>query len=275
MLVGAAQIDVSIGNKAANLAKCLRYLESAHQKGIKLIVFPECALTGYVFNSFDEAFEMSEAVPGESTKVLEDACRKYDMIMAIGLLEKNGGELYNTAVLITPDGLCGKYRKTHTLVLGVDRFIRPGKELSTFLLQDIMVGITICYDQRFPEAARVMGLKGAQLIISPSNLPEGAEVYANFVNRTRASENRLFIISCNRVGKERNVRFIGYSQIIDYSGEILAEGSETLEEIIKAEIIIEKADVKHVVNIPGEYEFDIFGDRRPELYGQITVNDIH
>lgn len=203
MLVGAAQIDVSIGDKAGNLKKCLRYIEMAHQQDIELILFPECTLTGYVFNSFDEAFEISETVPGGSTKLLEDACRKYNITAAVGLLERDGGKLYNTAVLISSNGLIGKYRKTHQLILGVDRYIDSGEEFPVCSLPETIIGITICYDQRFPDVARVMALKGAEIILHPANLLEKAEAYADFLNRTRACENRLFLISANRVGEER------------------------------------------------------------------------
>lgn len=270
MLVGAAQIDVSIGDKSANMEKCLRFLDMARRQNIEMLVFPECALTGYVFNSFDEAFQLAETVPGESTRQIKDTCRKYEITAIVGLLEQDRGKLYNSAVLINPEGLLGTYRKTHTLCLGVDRYISRGEDLPVFSIPQGKVGILICYDQRFPEHARIMALKGAQIIVHPTNLPENAEAYANFFNQARACENRLFVISASRVGQERNVRFIGRSQIIEYSGKILAEGSEDKEEIIKAEINLKESIVKHVVNIPGEYEFDLFEDRRPELYREIT-----
>jgi len=273
MLVGAAQIDISIGRKKENLSKCLNLLKTAAVQHIELLVFPECALTGYVFNSRDEASLMAETVPGQSTDSLKEACHKYKITALVGLLEHDGGEIYNTAVLINPEGLVGKYRKSHTLFLGGDRYILPGEDLTVFSLYKNKVGILICYDQRFPEPARVLALKGAQVILNPANLPQGAEAYPDFFNRARACENRVFIVHANRVGEERGVRFIGRSQIIDYSGRILAEGNSTNEEIIKAQIKPEEADLKHVVNAPGEYEFDVFGDRRPDLYRVIAEPD--
>ena len=270
MLVGAAQINISIGRKKENLSKCLNLLKAAADQHIELLVFPECALTGYVFNSYDEAFLMAETIPGESIDLLKEACHKYKITTLVGLLEHDGDKIYNTAVLINPEGLVGKYRKSHTLCLGVDRYILPGEDLPVFSLYQAKVGILICYDQRFPEPARVLALKGAQVILNPTNSPQGAEAYSNFLNQARACENRVFIVHANRVGEERGVRFIGRSQIIDYSGRILVEGSSTNEEIIKAQIKPEEADLKHVVNTPGAYEFDVFGDRRPDLYGVIT-----
>jgi predicted amidohydrolase len=266
-------MDVSLGDKPANLKKCLKFLEMAAGQDIELVVFPECALTGYVFRSREEAAQMAETVPGESTRRLEEACRKYKITAVVGLLEQIKDKLYNSAALIGPQGLLGLYRKTHTLCLGVDRFVSRGEDLPVFSIPQGRLGILICYDQRFPEPARVMALKGAQMILNPANLPEGAEVYRNFFNRARACENRLFLINADRIGKERDTRFIGHSQIIDYSGRILAEASGDREEIIRAEIRPEETNVKHVINIPGEYEFDLLGDRRPDLYGEITGVD--
>ena len=269
MQVAAAQIAISLANKSVNLNKCLHFLQLASRQHVELVVFPECALTGYVFNSFNEAFQVSETVPGESTQVLEKACHEHKISTAVGLLERDGDRLYNTAVLITPEGLLGKYRKTHLICLGVDRYVSQGEELPVFSTLQGKVAILICYDLRFPEPARVTALKRTQVILNPANLPEGAEAYAGFLNQARACENRVFIISTNRVGEERNVRFIGRSQIIDYAGRVLAEGSKSDEELIRAEIILGQADLKHVVNRPGEYEFDVFGDRRPALYEPI------
>jgi len=266
MQVGAAQINIVIGEKADNLHKCLNFIEIGEREDIDILVFPECALTGYVFNSYDEAFQIAEPVPGKSTNVLEKACCENKITTVIGLLEKENDELYNTSVLISPEGIVGKYRKSHLLCLGVDRYVSRGEELPVFNISQGQAGMLVCYDQRFPEPARVLALKGAQMILNPTNLPEGAESYADFFNQARACENRVYIVSANRVGEERNVRFIGRSQIISCSGQILAEADATTEMLIKAEISPRQADLKHIVNIPREYELDIFGDRRPELY---------
>lgn len=271
MIVGAAQIDILIGDKSSNLEKCLRCLEEAHRQGIELLVFPECTLSGYVFERFEEACQVSESIPGKSTELLERASRKYHIMTVVGLLEREGQSLYNTVVLIGPNGLVGKYRKTHLLVLGVDRLVQPGNDLSTFPIQGGKAGMLICYDTRLPEPARVLALKGAQVIFNPANLPQNAEAYPNFFNRARACENRVYFISANRVGTERGVFFIGRSQIVEYTGNILAESDGVNEGLIKAEINLTKASVKHVVNIPGEYEFDLFKDRRPQLYNSLVA----
>lgn len=270
MVIGAAQIDISIGEKVRNLDKCQQWLKRAREEKVDLLVFPECSVNGYVFNSFEEAYRNADAIPGEVSQTLESFCKESRVTIAIGLLEKEGDKVYNTALLIGPQGIIGKYRKSHLLCLGVDRYTTPGQGLDVFSLPEVQVGILICYDMRFPEAARVEALKGAQVIVVPNNLPKGAEAYASFINRTRACENRVFLVSANRVGTEKGVEFIGKSQIVGIGGQILAEGSPNTEELILREITPSEANVKHIVNVPGEYEFDLLGDRRPKLYSEIT-----
>ncbi len=274
MLIGAVQFDVSFADKSRNLEKCVDFLKEAGKKKLDLLVFPECALSGYMFENADEAFDMAETVTGESTAELEEVCRHYNITVAIGLLEKYEGDLFNTAVLISPQGIVGKYRKTHTLTLGVDRFIRGGQNFPIFDVGGVKAGLLICYDQRFPEAARALGLQGAQIIMALSNLPVGAEAYAGFLNQARACENRLFLISANRVGVERGARFLGRSQIIDFAGNILAEASKDKEEMLVAKIDPRVAATKHVILSPGEYEFDVFKDRRPDLYNKLHFNQL-
>ncbi|WP_206812703.1 carbon-nitrogen hydrolase family protein [Paradesulfitobacterium ferrireducens] len=270
MLVAVAQIDIAFKEKQLNLDKCIGYLRLAARQGAKIVVFPECTLTGYNFSSFEEALSVAEEVPGESTQRLIEACRDHGISAVIGLLERSKDKVYNTTLLITSEGLLGKYRKTHLLCLGVDRFTSQGNELPVFETKLGKIGMLICYDQRFPEPARALALQGAQVILNPMNLPTGAEAYPNHLFQSRACENRVFIVAANRVGVENGVRFIGRSQIINIFGQVLAEGDNVAESLITAEIIPSQADQKHVINRPGEYEFDIVADRRPELYKVIT-----
>jgi predicted amidohydrolase len=128
----------------------------------------------------------------------------------------------------------------------------------------------ICYDIRFPEAARVLALKGAEVIALPTNWPEGAESSPEFITRTRAWENRVFIVAANRVGVERGRKFIGRSQIVSPNGEIMVEAGPDEETIIYADLDLSLARQKRIVIEPGEWELDITGGRRPELYGELV-----
>lgn len=270
MRVGIAQIDCKFKSKEANIDKCEKFIIKAKEHSVDLLVFPECTMNGYVYNGFDEAFVEAETVPGDLADKLVSLCNKYHITGLFGMLEKENAKLYNIVLLVTPEGVVGKYRKTHLLHLGVDRFTTPGSEISVYNLPQAKVTPLICYDLRFPEPSRVAALKGAQIILSPSNFPKGAEAYSSFINKTRGCENRVFVVSANRVGVEGGYEFIGKSQIVNNLGHVLAEASGDKEELIYADISPEIADMKHTVIVPEEYEFNVFEDRKTDVYGVLV-----
>jgi predicted amidohydrolase len=128
----------------------------------------------------------------------------------------------------------------------------------------------VCYDLRFPEPIRILALAGAQLVALPTNWPDSAVIYPQHLARTRAAENGIFLAAANRIGEERGTRFLGHSLIVDPDGRVLAEADGTEERLLLAEIDLERAAEKRRVFRPGEYELDLFGDRRPELYGRLA-----
>jgi predicted amidohydrolase len=132
------------------------------------------------------------------------------------------------------------------------------------------VGIQICFDLRFPEGMRACALAGAELVAHPTNWPTAARPVADFVTRTRALENRVFLLTADRVGRERWAEFGGWSQIVDPGGRRLAEASEGREGLLVAEIDPTEARAKDLVLSPGEYEMRLFEGRRPELYGGLV-----
>jgi predicted amidohydrolase len=267
--VAVAQTEPKLGEAERNLESCLAFLEEAAGAGAQLLVLPECAIPGYMFDSADEALQFAEEVPGRSTEALEKACRRLNTYAVCGLLEREGDLLRNAAVLVGPAGLIGKYRKTHLPFLGVDRFVAPGDELCVFDTPLGRIGLEICYDLRFPEVTRTLALKGAEIVAHPTNFPMAAKVQTEVITLARAAENRLFLLTANRVGKERRSEFCGWSQIVDPYGKRLAEAGETEETLLVADVDLEKARDKDYV-IPGEYELYLFGDRRPELYGALV-----
>jgi predicted amidohydrolase len=135
----------------------------------------------------------------------------------------------------------------------------------------LRVGMNICYDSAFPEAARCLALLGADLIALPTNWPPGAECMAQHAIRTRAMENAVYYAAVNRVGEERGFRFIGLSSICGPNGDVLAESSGTEEEILYAEIDPARARRKRIVRVPDKHEIDRFADRRPEMYGPLSA----
>jgi predicted amidohydrolase len=269
MQVAVAQMEPRLGENERNLEAGLVRFEEAVAAGAELLVLPECAIPGYMFGSLEEAMAFSEEIPGPTTDALEEACRRLGAHVVCGLLEREGDLLYNAAVLVGPEGLIGSYRKTHLPFLGVDRFTTPGDELSVFDTPLGRIGLEICYDLRFPEVTRTLALRGADIVAHPTNFPMAAKVQTEVITLARAAENRIYLLTANRVGKERWGEFCGWSQIVDPFGKRLVEAGETEEVLLVADIDVEKARDKDYV-IPGEYELYLFGDRRPGLYGALV-----
>jgi 5-aminopentanamidase len=271
--VAVAQLDPKLGEKQRNLEVCLARLEEAVAARAQLLVLPECAVPGYMFDSAEDALPFAEEIPGPTTEALAEACRRLDAHVVCGLLERDGDVLHNAAVLVGPDGLVGTYRKTHLPFLGVDRFVAAGDELNVYETPLGRIGIEICYDLRFPEATRTLALRGADLIAHPTNFPLAARVQTELITVARAAENRVFLLTANRVGKERWAEFCGWSQIVDPYGRRLAEADGTEETLLVAEVDVEQARDKDYV-VPDDYELYLFGDRRPELYGALVEEHV-
>jgi 5-aminopentanamidase len=269
MQVAVAQIDPQLGEKERNLATCFARMEEAAAAGAQLLVLPECAIPGYMFTSGEEALPYAEEIPGPSSEALERECARLNLYVVCGLLERDGDTLRNAAVFVGPDGLIGSYRKSHLPFLGVDRFVVPGDTLPVFETPLGRIGIEICYDLRFPEVTRTLALKGADMVAHPTNFPMAAKVQTELITVARAAENRIYLLTANRVGKERWGEFCGWSQIVDPYGKRLAEADEREETLLVGEVDLEKARDKDYV-IPGEYELYLFGHRRPELYGALV-----
>ncbi len=269
--IAAIQMDPKIMANRANLDKILLKARTAAGYGANLIVFPECALTGYVFNSREEAIPFMETIPGPSTAELAACCHELDVHIVIGLLEIDANRCFNAAVLVGPQGLVGKYRKVHLPFLGIDRFIDPGDHPFQVHQTPIgNIGIHICYDCNSPESSRIMALMGADILALPTNWPEGRAIVPKHVVITRAYENRVHFVVADRVGMERDTKFIGLSKIVNAWGDTLIEASITDEEIITAEVSLAEARQKRIVFKAGEFELDFIGSRRPDLYGEIT-----
>jgi predicted amidohydrolase len=269
--IACAQFDCRLGDKPFNLDRIRTMLREAARAGAYLVVFPECALTGYCFNNKEEASAVAEPLPGRASDAVAADCRDLRVYVIFGLVElsSSGDGFFNACALVGPSGLIAGYRKIHLPFLGLDRFALPGDQ--AFAVHDIgglRVGMSICYDGGFPESARVLTLLGADLIVLPTNWPTGASSTANFVIQTRALENHIYYAAANRTGDERGFHFIGRSRIANCSGELMASTEES-EAIIYAEIDPAQARNKRVIKLAGQYEIDRVADRRPEMYGPI------
>ncbi len=270
--MAAVQMDPKLMNPKENLEGILSAVKKAADNQSNLIVFPECSLTGYIFHSRQEALPFAETIPGPSTEKLASLCRDVKVYVIVGLLEKEDDRLFNAAALVGPQGLIGKYRKNHLPFLGVDRFVDRGdKPFEVHQTPIGNIGLHICYDIVFPESSRIMTLLGADILALPTNFPQNrGEIVSTYIVSARAIENRVHVVSADRVGSERGHSFAGLSKIVNASGSILGLASPDKEEIIYGEVSLDSARQKHVTVIPGEYEVDYIQDRRPEIYGVIT-----
>lgn len=271
MKLAGVQMDVAFGDREKNLAAVEAHLRESARHGAQIVVFPECVLPGYCFDSLAEARAHAEPIPGPATERLAALCRELSVYAVVGMLEDAGDRLFNAAVLVGPAGIGGLYRKVHLPYLGVDRFTTAGDGgFAVHAAGEASIGMSICYDAAFPEAARVLALQRADLIALPTNWPPGAQCTADYLINARALENNVYFIAVNRVGTERGFEFIGQSKICDPRGRVLAEARHTDETILYAEIDLAFAREKHIVRVPGKHEIDRFADRRPEMYARIA-----
>lgn len=267
--IACVQMDVSIGDVEANRLKIVERLRTAGDAGAELVIFPECALSGYCFDSLEEAAPFAEPIDGPSTRAFADACRETGVHAVIGFIERDDSRYYNAAMLVGPGGggVIGNYRKVHLPFLGVDRFLTPGnRRFEVFELPFGRIGINICYDASFPEAARALKLLGAELIVLPTNWPTGAWRTAEFIINARACENHVNFAAANRCGVERGWEFIGRSKVVDFNGDTLAESPRVGEEMLIIDVDLQEANKNKIVNVAGAYEIDRLADRRPEFY---------
>ncbi len=254
----------------ANARRAAATLRELHAQGVNLAVFPEAYLTGYCVECLDDATRIALPATHEALVLLQNVCDETGILCIVGYAESfSPTKLRNTVALLQPNQPPETYSKTHLPELGYDKFVERGDHLNVFETALGKIGIIICYDLRLPEAARVLALKGAELIVLPTNWPVGAEISADLIAITRAVENRVFLATCDRVGEENGFKFIGKSKIISPIGTVLASAGDQ-EETLIADIDLAQARQKRIVGIPGKYEMDIFGSRHPGLYQILT-----
>jgi predicted amidohydrolase len=270
MQISAVQTDVAFKDPETNLRRLEDVVRAEVRAGSTLTVFPECYLPGYCFDSADEARPFAESIPGPSTDRIARLCRELRTYVVVGLLEAAGADLFNVAALIGPEGLIGSYRKVHLPWLGIDRFTTAGERpFEVFKAGDLNIGMLICYDGGFPEASRVLALRGADLIVLPTNWPPGGRTMAEYAVNSRAMENSVYFAAVNRVGTENGFSFIGRSRICGPDGTTLVSLDHDQPGVIRTTLNLPLARSKRIVRVPGKHVIDRLADRRPALYGPI------
>jgi predicted amidohydrolase len=231
MRTGFLQYDVVFGDKEANQRKILSLIGGDR---FDLLVLPELALTGYFMPSRAKTVELAEEfASGETFEFFRDAAHRQDGAIVFGFAERAGDKVYNSAALLCPDGTAYLYRKTHLFNLEKQWFDPGDTGFRVFEFRGARIGIMICFDWLFPESARTLMLRGADIICHPSNL---VLPYCQDPMITRCLENRVYAITCNRTGMERQgdemLAFTGRSQIVGPRGELLASSDGTGEKLV-------------------------------------------
>ena len=261
MRIGIYQNNPQFGEVKENLEQAFSMIDTIEAE---LIVLPELFTTGYQFTEIEEVNELAEEIPsGPTCNALMEYAYSKKIYIAFGIAEKQEGRLFNSAALIGPEGFIGKYRKSH-LFYEEKLFFSPGDTgFNVFDMGAAKLGLMICYDWWFPEAARTLALNGADIICHPANL---VLTGCQKAMQTRSLENAVFSVTANRIGSEarggkEELNFTGRSQIVDPSGQVILSLDSNKEGAAAVDIDIEKAGDKSITSLN-----DRFNDRRPELY---------
>jgi predicted amidohydrolase len=260
--VSIVQFSPILFEKTKNQEKIISIIEKDDSD---IIVFPELSTSGYFFMNRTEAASMAEAKDSEFNRKIQDLSKQFGKIIVYGFAEYDVEKIYNTAAIVFPDEkLTFYYRKTHLFYR--ERFCFDEGNSGFLVIEDkerdIRIGAMICYDWRFPEAARTLGLKGADLIVCPSNLV--TDVWQKAMP-ARALENKVYLAVANRCGSEcrdgEELLFKGESALYSYNGDLVIKAAQLGEAIIKGEIVPERTRIKAFNDFN-----DIDKDRRPEYY---------
>ncbi len=277
--IGLIQMHCS-SSREENLKRALEKISEAAAKGAHVVSLPELFQSLYFCQKKDDrdAFTHTEAIPGETTKALSEAARKLKITLVGGsIFEKSSnGKFYNTTPVFGPDGvLLGTYQKTHIpedLRFHEQHYFSPGDTgIKVFETPFGKVAPLICFDQWFPEAARVAALQGAEILFYPTAIGNFADEASGegswqdaweTVQRGHAIANNVFVAAVNRVGREDDLEFFGGSFICDAFGKVLARAGH------EEEILLAECDLSMIPEVREGWGF--FRNRRPETYEEIT-----
>ncbi len=272
MRVACAQYALRDGDPAANRERSVAAILEASGVGADLVVLPELSNSGCDF-SREQAFEFAEETGdshGPTLRAWREIVEETGIFVVGGLLEREGDLLYNSAIVVGPS-FFGRYRKTH-LWDGEKLFYEAGRELPVFETSLGRVGVLICYDAWFSEAARTLALRGADLLCIPSNAPDdwvpeerrrGRLTMLNVHAISHANANRIFVACANRVEDG----YQGRSCIVDPTGGILAFGSSAEKELVYADIDIGRPRREKRLTERSHS----FGDRNPDVYDEASA----
>jgi predicted amidohydrolase len=256
-----------------NLGRAIEAIKAAAGDGARLVAFGELYLTGYRTDEWLHRWATSVYPPDDHVQTLVECARTTGVVILMGAAthgRRMPGDVYNSTLIVGPEGLIGVYRKAHVAGfpyshgISLERcFYSPGKELPVYDTPAGRLGVHICYDLSFPEVSRVQTLRGAQMLVNTSASAEGFEEYWDHVTYTRAVENTTWYVVCSVVGTQRGDVLFGGSRVVDPSGAVVAKAKHNEEDVLTADIDLELPrrirSTSHVLSV-----------RQPELYAPIA-----
>ncbi len=280
MRIALAQICPKTGDTLNNLKIFENYIVRAAEQEAQLVVFPEMALTGY--GNSDRFFEIAESIPGPSTEVIQKLAKKYEIYVTWGMPEEGlKGVLYNSAAFVGPDGYIGKWRKQTLPGHATDqtgpgsfpdrRFFRVGTEIPIFETKIGKIGLMICYDTFFPEIARLLTLKGADLLVILSGSPSFEKDIFEPIIKVRAMENTVWLAYCNLAGEEGGLTYWGGSCVIGPGNPKTKVPGEPI--LSKAPYDVESLtvdDIDYSLNKIFRPYFPVLRDIPQKIYGELS-----
>ena len=264
MKVGYYQFRPSFGKVRKNVKKVINALQDAKAD---LIVLPELAFTGYHFRDRNELKTLAEDPEKSSTiESLVELCQQKKFHLVTGFAEENKDNIFNSALLIGPEGVVHTYRKLHLFNEEKNYFDKGNTPLQVNVVNDVKIGMLVCFDWVFPETIRALTLQGAEVIAHPSNL---ILAFCQEAMITRCLENRVFAVTTNRFGSDKRphgeLRFTGKSQIVGPGGLLINRAASQREALFVTEIDPAQSQNKNITALN-----DLIADRRPEYYQDLT-----
>jgi predicted amidohydrolase len=280
--VAAGQLGPNSDNRAENTERMIALLEQGKKKGVNIICYPEWSLSPFAFTTQPlkgprEPF--FDQIPNDLTKPLFQKAKEYGIAMIVPYAEQEGTRFYNSSIVVNEDGeILGKYRKNHIpLTIFPDSgkatyeklYFEPGNlghPVFTLKTVNAKIGIQTCYDRRYPEGYRILTLKGAEIVFNPVNFAtyehKGRGGTWGRILQARGLENGIFIVAPNKAGTERNRHNVGRSMIINYNGDIIAEGKNEGDELVSMTIDLDDGTAQRSMR-------PWTRDLRPDLYREL------
>jgi N-carbamoylputrescine amidase len=274
MRIAVGQFEPRVGEKNANVAQTLELIDEAAERGAEVVVLPELCNSGYMFASHEEAESLAEPVPdGPTVSAWLERCATHGLVLVAGIAERDRDLLYNSAVVLAPNGHIGTFRKLHLWNEENRWFAMGDRGVPVFDTPVGRIATIICYDGWFPECYRLAALGGADLVCIPTNwvpIPgqaDGQPAMATILCQAAAHSNSIVIAAADRIGVERGQRFIGQSVIVSHTGWPLSgPASEDRAELLVADVDLDEARLARQWNSFN----DPLRDRRPDAYGPLA-----